>query len=114
MPEIPEGAIVPQDRKKKAPKKSKAQKAEALGDSLTVSYNGADYTIERDVVDDVEFFELIGEMQEKSYLLPKVVQMLLGPKQYKAFKDANRGENGRVSIDHLGDFFKAADAVAGN
>ena len=114
MPDIPEGATVPQDRKTKKSKSSDAAKAEALAESLTVTYNGVDYVIERAVVDDVEFFELIAEMDSKPYMLTKIVAMLLGPEQYAAFKDANRDDAGRVSIDRLAEFFQAADTVAGN
>ena len=105
MPEIPKGAKKPQDR---------AAKAEAKGDDLVITYNGAEYVIERAVVDDVEFFELVADMDAKPYILTKIVQMLLGAKQYEAFKNANRDDAGRVSIDHLAAFFNAADNVAGN
>ena len=105
MPDIPKGAKKPQDH---------AAKAEAKSEDLTVTYNGIDYTIDRAIVDDVEFFELIGEMEEKPFLLTRVVKMLLGEKQYGEFKDANRDDAGRVSIDHLAKFFEAADGVAGN
>ena len=102
---VPKNVKQPQDH---------AVKAEAKGEDLVVSYNGVDYTIDRDVVDDVEFFELVAEMDSKPYMLTKVVETLLGAEQYAAFKDANRNDRGRVPIDCLAEFFNAADAMAGN
>lgn len=103
-------AAVPQDHKKPADHAAKAE-AEAL--DLSVEHNEVTYVIEREVVNDVEILELIGDMAENSLLLPKVVRTMLGTAQWAKFKDTNRNDAGRVPIERLQELFEALDDAAG-
>jgi len=90
-----------------------AAKAEAKGEDIAFDHDGVTYTIERDVVDDVEILELIGDMTTNPILLPKVVRTMLGAIQWAAFKDAHRNAKGRVPSDQLRGLFEAIDDAAG-
>lgn len=110
MTEIPAGAKKPQDHQLK--KKSAAQ-LEAENSDILVEYAGETYTIERDVVNDVELLELIADMTTNPILLSKVVRTILGVKQWAKFKDNNRNESGRVPAKHLHELFDAIDTAVG-
>jgi hypothetical protein len=101
---------VPSTAKKPA---DHAAKAEAKGEDIAFDHDGVTYTIERDVVDDVEILELIGDMTTNPILLPKVVRTMLGPDQWAAFKDSHRNAKGRVPSDELRGLFEAIDDAAG-
>jgi hypothetical protein len=97
----------------KRPQDHKAVKAEANGDDITFTHDGADYTLERDVVDDVETLELIGDMQSSPVMMPKVVRTMLGAAQWAAFKDSHRNAKGRIPSDELRRLFESIDDAAG-
>jgi len=97
----------------KKPDDHKAARAEAQGEDITFVHDGVTYTIERDVVDDVEILELIGDMTTNPILLPKVVRTMLGAAQWAAFKDSHRNAKGRVPSDELRGLFEAIDDAAG-
>jgi len=104
---IPEGAKKPQDHKKPA-----AQiEAEEL--DLVVEYNEVKYTLKREVLDDVDLFELIADMVENPILLPRVIKQILGTDQWDEFKNSNRNEAGRVTLNHLNNFFAKIDVSMG-
>lgn len=103
---------VPSTAKKPADH-AKAAKAEAKGEDIAFDHDGVTYTIERDVMDDVEILELIGDMTTNPILLPKVVRTMLGTDQWAAFKDAHRNAKGRVPSDELMGLFEALDDAAG-
>ena len=90
-----------------------AAKAEAKGEDITFDLDGVTYLMERDVVDDVEILELIGDMTDNPILMPKVVRTMLGAKQWASFKVAHRNEKGRVPSDELRRLFEAIDDAAG-
>jgi len=102
---VPETAKKPQDHK--------AAKAEAKGEDIAFDHDGVTYTIERDVADDVEILELIGDMTTNPILLPKVVRTMLGLVQWAAFKDSHRNAKGRIPSDELRRLFEAIDDAAG-
>jgi hypothetical protein len=111
LPPVKENTMaVPSTAKKPA---DHAAKAEAKGEDITFDHDEVTYTIERDVVDDVEVLELIGDMTENPILLPKVVHTMLGPDQWAAFKDAHRNAKGRVPSDELNRLFETLDNAVG-
>lgn len=97
----------------KKPDDHKAAKAEAKGEDIAFDLDGVTYTMERDVVDDVEILELIGDMTTNPILMPKVVRTMLGPVQWAAYKDAHRNAKGRIPSDELRRLFEAIDDAAG-
>lgn len=97
----------------KKPADHMAAKAEANGEDIAFDLDGVTYTMERDVVDDVEILELIGDMTTNPILMPKVVRTMLGPVQWAAYKDAHRNAKGRVPSDELRRLFEAIDDAAG-
>ena len=101
---VPETAKKPADR---------AVKAEAKGEDITFDHDEVTYTMERDVVDDVEILELIGDMTTNPILLPKVVRTMLGPDQWAVFKDAHRNTKGRIPSNELRRLFESIDDAAG-
>lgn len=90
-----------------------AAKAEAKGEDIAFDHDGVTYTMERDVVDDVEILELIGDMTTNPILLPKVVRTMLGPVQWAKFKDSHRNSKGRIPVDQLNHLFESMDDAAG-
>lgn len=85
MPEIPDGAKRPEDHK--------SAQAEALDPNAPIvfTYDDVDYEIDPDFRDDLEIIEDLQEGRELS-----AVQRILGAEQWRAWKEANRGANGRV------------------
>ena len=104
---------VPSTAKTPTDHAAKAAKAEAKGEDIAFDHDGVTYAIERDVVDDVEILELIGDMTTNPILLPKVVRTMLGTAQWAAFKDSHRNAKGRVPSDELRGLFEAIDDAAG-
>ena len=104
MPAPPKTAKKPADH---------AAKAEAKGEDITFNLDGVTYVMERDVVDDVEILELIGDMSDNPILMPKVVRTMLGARQWAAFKAGHRNEKGRVPSDELRRLFEVIDDAAG-
>jgi hypothetical protein len=96
MPEIPEGAKQPQDYK--------AAQAEAVDpDALILfTHEGVEYIIDPAFRDDVEILEDIEEEREV-----KAVRRIIGDDQWDEWKEAHRGENGRVKVTDATPFIKA-------
>ena len=106
---IPANAKKPSDHKKSAA----LAKAEAQSTNIVIEYNGITYVLEREVIDDVELLELIGDMTSNPILLPKVVRSILGLDQWAKFKDSNRNDAGRVPSERMRELFELLDAAAG-
>ena len=106
---IPEGAKKPTDHKKSV----ELAKAEAQGTDIVIEYNGITYVLEREVIDDVELLELIGDMTSNPILLPKVIRTILGLDQWAKFKDSNRNEAGRIPSGCMRELFELLDTAAG-
>lgn len=106
MPEIPEGAKVPTDHQR--------AKAEAEDKSIAVEFEGERYVISPEVVNDVELLEDLADLEEKSYLLPRVTRRMLGSEQWARFKDAARDDAGRVPAEKLEELFDLLNDSMGN
>ncbi len=82
-------------------------KKSPLPDHLTIPFRGVDYTITRELVDDVEIFELLEDGKSLTAL-----RRMLGADQWAAFKEANR-KDGRVSLTVMNDFLNDTMDVIG-
>lgn len=58
--------------------------------------SGFKYQIQKERVEDYEFIELIGEVEENPTLMPKVLKMLFGKEQTEKLKEHLRTEEGFV------------------
>lgn len=58
--------------------------------------SGFKYQIQKEQVEDYEFIELIGEVEENPTLLPKVLKLLFGKEQTEKLKDHLRTDDGFV------------------
>lgn len=78
--------------------------AKGIADREPVSFehDGATYTIDPENLDNLELFEAI---EDEKYLT--ATRGFLGKAQWKAFKDANRDEQGRVPMAPVEDFLQA-------
>ncbi len=62
---------------------------------------GFEFSVDPDVVKDMEFIELAAEAEENGLVLPKLIECVLGAKQKKALYDHARNKNGRVLLDDI-------------
>ncbi len=63
--------------------------------------SGFKYEISDENVNDWELFKIMAEIDENSFLLPKLLKMLLGEEQNRALEEHLRGENGKISIEAM-------------
>jgi hypothetical protein len=81
---IPAGAKRPTDRQ--------TAKADVVNKKSAFNWRGTDYTVDPDLIDDLEFFEALEGNQ-----FATAVRKMLGD-QYDKFKDQVREDEGRVSL----------------
>ena len=81
---IPAGAKKPSDRQ--------TAKADVVATKSTFEWRGTEYTVDPDLIDDLEFFEALENNQ-----FATAVRMMLGD-QYRQFKDQVKEAEGRVSL----------------
>ena len=74
-------------------------KVRALGGKQKFEFNEDEYTVDGAALDDVEVFELF---EEEKFMT--AVKRILGVDEFTRFKENNRDENGRVSMEVFGDF----------
>ena len=58
--------------------------------------SGFNYQIQKEQVEDYDFIELIGEVDENPTVIPKIVKLLFGKEQTEKLKDHLRTEDGFV------------------
>lgn len=58
--------------------------------------SGFKYQIQKERVEDYEFIELIGEVEDNPTVLPKVLKLLFGKEQTEKLKEHLRTEDGFV------------------
>lgn len=78
--------------------------------------SGFEFTIQKDISDDMELFELLVEADEgKASVLPKILTRILGPEQKKLLYDHCREESGRVRMtvvsEELAQIFQAVNSL---
>lgn len=84
MATVPAGAKKPSDRQ--------TAKADVVATKSSFDWRGTEYTVDPDLIDDLEFFEALETNQ-----FATAVRMMLGD-QYNKFKDQVREDEGRVSL----------------
>lgn len=90
MPEIPDGAKVPEDHK---------PKAEDAPETVTVTVRGEEFTLSSDHFDDWELLDDIGRADDgDAGRAPMIMRKMLGDQYSKAI-EVIRGEDGRVRIE---------------
>ena len=99
----------PQDRK---PSAAEAQKAEALGTTVTVELEGVEWQVTASALNDFELLEDIDAVDSGNPArLPKVLRRMLGEDQYPKALDALRDEEGIVRVEKAAEFFYAIAAA---
>ena len=61
--------------------------------------SGFEYKVSKDVANDYELVEILGDLEENPLLLTKVVNKVLGKEQAYDLKEHIRNEEGIVSTD---------------
>lgn len=64
-----------------------------------VTKTGFHYQIDENKLNDIEFFEMIAEVDENPLVLPKLLEAMLGSKQKKKLYNHCRTKSGNVPID---------------
>lgn len=64
---------------------------------------GFDFVIDETELNDMEFLELMADVDDNPLLFPKLVEQMLGKEQKTAFYDFYRNEKGKVPIDEVKD-----------
>lgn len=74
----------------------------------TFVHDGVKYSVEDNVLNDLELIEIVGEIEEneKPWLLAEFLKRTLGKEQYKKAKDKYRDENGRVPVEPFGELIE--------
>ena len=62
---------------------------------------GFEFSVDEDIIRDMEFVELAAEAQDNGLLLPRLIEMVVGKEQKKAMYDHVRNENGRVLMEKV-------------
>lgn len=65
--------------------------------------NGFECTINTDVLDDMEFVDLLADTEDDPLKIGRVAMMLLGKEQKKNLYDHLRTEDGRVPVTSMND-----------
>jgi len=63
--------------------------------------SGFEFTISKDVKNDYELIENLGELEDSPLILGKIVNQILGKEQTVKLKDHIRNENGIVPTDKM-------------
>ena len=61
--------------------------------------SGFEYNVSKDVANDYELVEILGDLEENPLLLTKLVNKVLGKEQANKLKEHIRNEEGIVSTD---------------
>ena len=112
MPDIPKNAKKPSDHVTKD--EAAAAKAEALGEPWDITVAGVDVSISREVSDDYEVLELIGEADDNPGRMTKAFRMIVGESQYAEIKEACRNDRGVVSSEAMMEAFAEMWEALGN
>lgn len=76
-----------------------------------VTWEGREYSIDPQIMDDLVFMELLADMETKPYLVAKLVAKILGEEQWEQFKTNHADDQGRIPSARVGEFFDALNAA---
>lgn len=68
--------------------------------------SGFNYQIQKEQIEDYEFMEVLGEVEDNPLLFPKIMKMLFGKDQLNKLKDHLRTEEGFVPSEKMTEEFK--------
>ena len=74
-------------------------KARALKGNAKFTFKDHEYEVQAEALDDIEVFELF---EDEKYMT--AVKKVLGKEEFETFKDNNRNEQGRVSMEVFTEF----------
>lgn len=81
-----------------------AEKENTLKD---LDFDGFKYTIDTDIVDDMDFLELTDQIENGAIQkYPTLVKKFLGEEQYKKLREYMLKKHGKFSATKCGDFFE--------
>lgn len=84
-------------------------KDDAKSTDATITWNGNDYTISAEAMDNLELFEAIEENRHLT-----AMKGFLGTDQWNRFKDSCRDAAGRVPMSDAEDFLQKVMEAVGN
>lgn len=87
------GAKTPTDRQDAAPVEKKARNVRVLPGEVRLEWEGQEYVLEPDVMDDVDLILALEQNRNMTALV-----QLLGNAQWERFRAAHRADNGRVPV----------------
>lgn len=61
--------------------------------------SGFKFEIDEEIMDDMEFIELLAAAQKNELLFPEVIEQIMGKEQKRKLYDHLRNEKGRVPVD---------------
>lgn len=103
------GAKTPTDRK--AADENRVRKVRVLPDEVRLEWDGDEYVLEPDVMDDVDLILALEQNRQMTALV-----QLLGSTQWEHFRSTHRADNGRVPVSEaeafLTDLVKELQKVA--
>lgn len=71
-----------------------------------VTVEGIGLRIPKDVIDDIEVVELLGEVQDGNiFSFAKLAKLMFGEEGYKKVKDGLADKSGRTKVSDMSDFF---------
>lgn len=77
--------------------------------------SGFKFSVDPDVISDMEFVELVAESEDNGLVFPKLIQNILGKKQKESLYEHVRNKKGRVPMDaireELDDIFNAINSA---
>lgn len=81
---------------------------------VKVEYKGVTVEVNTQFVDDIEFLEMLGEIERGNALvIPSVCTTIFGEDGYKAVKDGLRDADGRCRTSDVSEFLANAMQMAG-
>ena len=86
----------------KKPQDRQTAKADVVAIKSSFEWRGEDYTIDTDLMDDLEFFEALETGQYAT-----ATRMMLGDEQYTKLKAQIKAAEGRVSMSSAQEFLEA-------
>lgn len=77
--------------------------------------SGFSFEIKESAIDDMEFMEMVADVEDNPVLVPKVIEHMLGKEQKQKLYDHLRTEEGNVPVqamlDEMEDIFTRAEPL---
>ena len=77
--------------------------------NFNVTVRGIKLSIPKDVLDDIDMVELLGEVQDGDvFAFPKLAKLMFGEDGFKRVKEGLSGEDGRTKVTDVVELFTEA------